>query len=181
MSLNLSCQLTHIQDSCSLKKERTALSIGVRTGFSPPFFNLSLNNNPHLVTSVISAINHFYGCSRSINGTHSEMCENLIDFDKTLENVSWVGVIISWEMKMDAVIWTVITAWPLLPLLGGKYLQMVTSVVANLETGKLHPVGFGSEYKLARAIQPPSSSHFPVSFCFLQMTVRELNDLKKSS
>lgn len=31
--------------------------------------------------------------------------------------------------------------------MGRKYLQMLTSVVANLETGTRHPVGFGSEYK----------------------------------
>lgn len=39
-----------------------------------------------------------------MNGAHTEMCENFIDFDKILENVSWVGVIISWQMKMDAAI-----------------------------------------------------------------------------
>lgn len=69
---------------------------------------------------------------------------------------------------MDAVICTAIRAWSLLPFLGSEYLEMLISVVANFETGKLHPVGFVSEYKLARAIQPPSSIDLPVSFCFLK-------------
>lgn len=79
------------------------------------------------------------------------MCENFIDFDNTVENLSWVGVNISWEMEKDAVICTAIAVKPLLPSLGCKYLQMQTSAVSKLETGKLYPVGFGSECKESKA------------------------------
>lgn len=59
-----------------------------------------------------------------MSGIQTEMCENFIDFDNTVKNVSWVGVNISWEMEMDAVICTAIAVQPLLPSLGCKYLQM---------------------------------------------------------
>lgn len=58
-----------------------------------------------------------------MRGMQTELCENSSDFDNTVENVSWAGANISWEMEIDAVICTATAVKPLLPSPGCKYLQ----------------------------------------------------------
>lgn len=112
-----------------------------------------------------------------MSGIPNEMCENFIDFDNAVENVSWAGVNISWEMEMDAVICTAIAVQPLLPSLGSKYLQIQTSAVSNLEIGRLYPVGFGSECKEGKAYKDHTAVILYSFYCGVLLSLNDIESL----
>lgn len=104
------------------------------------------------------------------------MCENLIDFDNTGENVSWVGVSISWEM--DGIICRAIAVQPFLPSPVCKYLQIWPSAVSNLETGHLYPLRFGGEGKEGKAHQGHTATILYSLYCEVVLFLNDIESLE---